>query len=132
MKKCGKCSKIKPLEDFHKNPTKKDGVQSMCKKCRKEYHRDHYLRNTNVYKAKANNHRKRNRDYIQDIKKQSICSSCSEDRWYVLDFHHLGDKEFDVSAMIAKASSLEKIKEEIEKCIVLCANCHRELHHNQL
>jgi hypothetical protein len=129
MKKCGKCGEIKPLKDFHKNPTKKDGVQSMCKDCRKEYHRDHYLKNTNVYKAKANNHRKRNRDYIRNFKKTQKCAECGENRWYVLDFHHFEDKKFNVSEMIVKASSLEKIKKEIEKCIILCANCHRELHY---
>jgi hypothetical protein len=56
------------------------------------------------------------------------CTKCSEKRWYVLDFHHLGDKDIDVSRMVNDSYSIKKIKEEIRKCIVLCANCHRELH----
>lgn len=43
------------------------------------------------------------------------------------DFYHLGDKEMDISSMIDRCSEEEIIKES-EKCILLCANCHR-IHH---
>ena len=49
----------------------------------------------------------------------------------VYDFHHLGDKEDSPSNLIAN-SSLERIAAEIEKCILLCANCHRIEHETQL
>lgn len=56
---------------------------------------------------------------------------CGDTRWYVLDFHHLRDKSFAISEVISKGVSLETIKSEIEKCITLCANCHRELHYKE-
>ena len=43
------------------------------------------------------------------------------------DFHHLGNKEADISSMIGKYSEAE-IEKEADKCILLCANCHR-IHH---
>lgn len=45
----------------------------------------------------------------------------------VYDFHHIGKKDKNPSALIANAS-VEKIAEEIEKCVLLCANCHRMEH----
>ena len=56
---------------------------------------------------------------------------CGEDRWYVLDFHHIGDKDFNISQKVQEGCSLDTIKKEIEKCIVLCANCHREVHYKE-
>jgi hypothetical protein len=49
----------------------------------------------------------------------------------VYDFHHVGDKDESPSYLIAN-SSVEKIAAEIEKCILLCANCHRIEHETQL
>jgi hypothetical protein len=49
----------------------------------------------------------------------------------VYDFHHVGEKDESPSYLIAN-SSLEKIAAEIEKCVLLCANCHRIEHETQL
>lgn len=47
------------------------------------------------------------------------------------DFHHIGKKEADPSHLIANAS-VEKIAQEIKKCVLLCANCHRTEHAKEL
>jgi hypothetical protein len=47
------------------------------------------------------------------------------------DFHHTGKKDGDPSHLIGNAS-IQKIAEEIEKCILLCANCHRTEHASEL
>ena len=49
----------------------------------------------------------------------------------VYDFHHVGEKDGNPSYLIAN-SSVEKIAEEIEKCVLLCANCHRMEHEREL
>lgn len=43
-----------------------------------------------------------------------------------LQFHHTDDKEFEISTY--RARSWERLLIEIEKCILLCANCHAEEH----
>lgn len=48
-----------------------------------------------------------------------------------LDFHHLKDKEFNISNEIRNLS-IENLKKEINKCVVLCSNCHRKLHYYDL
>jgi len=64
------------------------------------------------------------------IKLGGKCSKCGYNKSFcALDFHHnQGDKEGNVSRLI-KDFSKQKALKEIEKCILLCANCHRELHH---
>lgn len=53
------------------------------------------------------------------------CVDCGEDDVIVLEFDHLRDKTANVSALIAGASGVKRVFEEIAKCEVVCANCHR-------
>lgn len=54
---------------------------------------------------------------------------CGSTEIEILDFHHRipDDKSFNLSGS-ACAKSLETLRAEIEKCVVVCANCHRRLH----
>ena len=55
----------------------------------------------------------------------SICVDCGISYPpHILDFDHLHDKKFKISAA-HKSKSIETIKEEIAKCEIVCANCHR-------
>jgi len=60
----------------------------------------------------------------------SECEECGEDRHKCLQFHHpeKEEKTKNISEMVNDGFSLERIVEEIEKCEVLCANCHT-IHH---
>ena len=70
------------------------------------------------------------KEWYQEYRKDLHCEGCDEKRWYVLDFHHRDPekKEKEVTIMIHDGWSKKRIQEEINKCDVLCANCHRELH----
>lgn len=66
-------------------------------------------------------------EFVNSFKKE--CAVCHESEQCCLDFHHIdkSDKEFNIAE---KRGSLSKkaIEKEINKCVVLCANCHRKLH----
>lgn len=53
------------------------------------------------------------------------CVDCGESDVVVLEFDHLRDKVKDISRMCSDAWSVDAIKAEIDKCDVVCANCHR-------
>lgn len=64
--------------------------------------------------------------------KGSKCAICGYDKCIeALEFHHIdpNKKEFGIAAK-GYTRSFEKIKKELDKCVLLCANCHREIHSN--
>ena len=67
----------------------------------------------------------------EDYKKNLKCEKCSENHIATLDFHHKNkeDKEDQIPYLVRGGYSIERIKREINKCQVLCANCHRKEHH---
>ena len=73
--------------------------------------------------------RQKKRELIAQMKREAGCSRCGIDDPRVLDFHHkdADEKELAVSQLIARAS-WQAVLDEIARCTVLCANCHR-IHH---
>jgi hypothetical protein len=71
-------------------------------------------------------------EYIQNIKNQLCRADCGQRHPATLQFHHLNaeDKMFNIGDAIRDGISLDRIKKEIEKCIILCANCHAIRHFN--
>lgn len=70
--------------------------------------------------------RPRNKEYIKEYLRSHPCVDCGNSDIRVLDFDHVYDSKHKcVSTMAQNGSSLGKIKKEIEKCEVRCANCHR-------
>jgi hypothetical protein len=67
------------------------------------------------------------REYVYQYLLTHPCESCGEADPRVLEFHHTGDKEKAVSELVAGGYSIETIQAEIDKCSVLCSNCHRKL-----
>jgi len=65
--------------------------------------------------------------WLNDFKKRHGCSICGYKRCLTaLEFHHADKKRFNISGWIRVPPW--KIIEEIYKCVILCANCHAELH----
>lgn len=63
--------------------------------------------------------------------KGNKCSKCGYDKCPgALDFHHLENKEFNISNN-GITNSWAKVLKELDKCVILCANCHRELHYEE-
>lgn len=106
---------------------------------RREYEKNRMKnkRNTNQeFKEKTNqytrnNIKKRAKDRYDFINKfKDKCIHCGESRQICLDFHHTNPtkKEFNIIQMAHNGYSVDIILKELEKCVILCANCHRIEH----
>lgn len=141
--KCKYCkeSRFYCLDFHHKTPAKKKDTVSnlvrqgysiktilaeikkcdiICSNCHRKQHCNEYPYLTK--KAK----------YVLEVKQKSKCIKCGESNTECLDFHHIDDsnKEEGIGAMLRNTIyTLDIIKLEINKCIVLCSNCHREEHY---
>ncbi len=141
MKKCSNCRKNKLLENFYKRKTgpRVGQYYEKCKDCYKSRGRDYYFKNREKQLELA---KKRKQRYISERKKffeeikSKPCADCGRiySPW-VMDFDHRNGelKLGNVSKLaLRKFWSIARIKEEIEKCDLVCANCHRERTHSRL
>lgn len=126
MKTCSKCKQTKNKADFS---NKRGKLQTYCKECNKKYLKEHYQQNKLYYLEKNQNRRKEIREFIRDHKKKFSCD-CGESHVACLDFHHIDVKKKDISiaSTIGCGWSKDRLIKELEKCIVICSNCHRKLH----
>ena len=101
---------------------------------RREYQKLYHLKTWNKRKFKHGLlRRKREKglsDWLREYKKGIICEVCGENYAGCLDFHHKNPKEKDsaVSDLVARGYGRGTILKEIEKCVVLCKNCHVKIH----
>ena len=116
---CTKCGKELPLTDFHWRNKAKGIKRSECKYCHNDY---------------MNQKNAQNREIVHSLKQNSCCAKCGEKRWYVLDYHHINpENKIKTVAKLMVHSSTDTTLKEIDKCILLCKNCHAEFHYlNQL
>lgn len=114
MKKCSLCKKEKVLDFFYKHPHTKTRRASRCKECEK------------ISKNLLSTNRRKELVRLLGGK----CSTCGYKKCEAaLDFHHknAADKKFEI-ADVRRGVSFDRLKAEAMKCILLCANCHREFH----
>ncbi len=120
MKICKYCRLEKPDESFEicKITSEKTYYRQKCKDCK---------RTVRVTR------RKKTRKWLDDHKKNLACERCGFSDFRALEFHHSNDKEkdFNVADMIRSGSSIQTILKEIEKCEILCSNCHQIEHYEQ-
>lgn len=127
-KVCSMCGIEKPEECFS---WKKKNIRRLtyCKECKTIYNKQWYIKNKEKHKAMAKVNTDRRRVEVQqkikEIKEEFPCMDCGISYpYYVMDFDHLRDKEFNVSKK--NDYSWTRILTEIQKCDIVCSNCHRE------
>jgi len=131
---CSSCGALLPLTQFYWR-NKEAGIRhTICKRCHSAYRRQHYLENHEKYKAKARRWDKQHKAKCRKLAQKFVfeyllehpCVDCGETDPVVLEFDHVrGEKVASISYLVCAICSIEKIKEEIAKCEVRCANCHR-------
>ncbi len=99
-----------------------------AKKKNAEYQKKWFQNNKKVHYGRVRKRIERNSKWIQNYKKTQKCGRCGEDHPSTLDFHHRNNKEKEFPISKCRDYGLKRIKAEIAKCDVLCANCHRKLH----
>lgn len=114
----------------------------LCKYCLREYPESEFgvakttplkiyrrLKCKFCYYKSKNEFYNKQRMWLADYKNRQKCYICGNSDFRVLDFHHLVDKEFSIADQMYYHYSFDRLKEEVKKCMVLCANCHRVLHY---
>lgn len=132
MKFCTKCQTDKPKTEFYKSASKPDGYQGRCKACNKEGNIGWYAgSDTRRAKVKATREstKAKNKALVDRYKRRCGCRHCGENDPIVLDLHHVDPSGKDANPASLLGGSLEVLRAEIRKCIVLCSNCHRREHH---
>ena len=126
---CNKCGTEKAPEDFSFKDSGKSVKKKICKICHSAYRKQHYLQNKAKYIAKAVIWNNKQKDilmqYLFETLRRSQCVDCGEKDIVVLDFDHISDKKLGIAEMYRNRYSLQAIKDEIKKCVIRCANCHR-------
>ena len=105
-----------PIEEFGMRNSTTGTYRADCKQC----HRDTVMAGY-----------EKRKQWVSSIKEQCKCAKCGEKRSYLLDFHHLDPTQKDntIARLTSNSATRQRIQNEIDKCIVLCANCHREFHY---
>ncbi len=129
-KVCNVCKEEKPYSEYHKHKQCKDGVHATCKPCNLARSRKWYEENKERVRPVQNEKTKqkskdRKREWVE--KMGDKCQDCGQqfpDVCY--DFHRIGGKDANPSA--ALRWNRIRMEEELSKCVLLCANCHRLRH----
>lgn len=127
LKKCPKCGEEKPLDDFAKNSSKKDGRQANCRMCKKASDARYHAQNREAQKERNAKNRETAQAFVYDYLLLHPCVDCGESDPIILEFDHLDPlvKDGHLSSMTNNTTSVRTLLKEIDKCEVRCANCHR-------
>ena len=125
-----------------KDPEKRKAYKKAYDEKRKRYNQDWYIQNREMSIAQSCQYQKdhpeqrrrnarqrynRNRRFIVEYKLGNPCAVCGQSDPRCLDFHHLDPKKKTKPiSVLAISGSLENLQNEINKCEMLCANCHRK------
>lgn len=129
MEICGKCKNEKKVDQFNFKNKKLNIRSQTCRDCSKAALREHYRKNKTYYLEKAHKRNKKiideNQKFLLEYLASHPCVDCGEKDPIVLEFDHVKNKFENVSEMLKLKYSMKRLSEEINKCEVRCANCHR-------
>lgn len=126
MKQCSKCNKLVEDDFFNIKKRTKTKVlyHSYCKDCQAIYQKAYYEKAKAKFLAQTKSAKRTLKESV-NAKKLNPCTDCKKTYPpYVMDFDHIRDKVENVADMVSNGARL-KVEKELEKCELVCANCHR-------
>lgn len=98
-----------------------------------QYSRDYYTKNRTKILARVKRSKRDIKDKFAAYKTTLSCTKCGQNHPATLDFHHVEyhPNNKKVFKLVSDGHWWKRIEEELAKCIVLCANCHRIHHHEE-
>lgn len=129
-KVCPRCRTLKVASDFPTRSRTRPRPTAYCFPCQKEYSRGHYRahrieHNTRRY-ANTKAQRATRRSKMVEYLSNHPCVDCGEADPVVLEFDHVrGEKSGEIANLLRRQVAWERIIDELSKCEVRCANCHR-------
>lgn len=130
-KRCTKCGEVKSLSSFSWRNKARNKRQSWCKECFKKEDLFRYYDGPRKRQCReiTRAYRDKMKRLIDRYKVFCGCQACGYKRCSAaLDFHHPSGKDIPIGRALYHLGE-SRLKAEIRKCVVLCATCHRELHH---
>jgi hypothetical protein len=128
MRVCGRCKERKAPDEFAWRRKSRGQRDNYCRPCRAAYKQEHYARNKQRYIDSARRRTEKivseRTAYLVSFFREHPCVDCGEGDPLVLEFDHLGDKQFGIGRGM-RERPWQAVLAEIEKCEVVCANCHR-------
>jgi Stc1 domain len=129
MRACTKCGEVKPLDAFPPVRRGEPKLQTWCRDCFAEANARNYRKNHEREKARlvrqVAERRAEVHERIIGFLREHPCVDCGETDIVVLEFDHVAEKLDDISVYAGGGRSWARVKAEIDKCEVRCANCHR-------
>lgn len=123
---CSKCEETKLITDFALRRRQNATRRTECRTCHSLYTKNHYKEKTGLYKERNKIRRKEAQTFILSYLLNKECIECGNTDIRVLEFDHVrGSKIIEVSTMVGKCYSKEMILAEIDKCDLICRNCHQ-------
>jgi hypothetical protein len=128
LKTCTSCGTEKPYDQYITKKRNKDGVTAMCRECTLPRSRQQYKEKPEPQKKAVKERKSGHRARVTHYKVENPCADCQKFYpSYVMQFDHVrGIKKAGISQMISDGYSWNEIEEEIQKCELVCANCHAE------
>lgn len=128
MRVCTACQQAKDESDFYWQNIKMGKRATKCIPCTKIVRKASWASGSEReknYAAKARRVQAA-QDFLWSVLSLSSCVDCGEDDPLTLEFDHVsGVKKNDVSNMVSQNYGVDAIRSELEKCEIVCANCHR-------
>ena len=130
---CTNCHKTIHQGTITGRPIGKSRTERTTKMCNTHGETEHYKKKNGVWKCcKCNSEAVRkslnkSREKVFEYM-GSVCSICSTTNTYLMEFHHKTPKDKELCISDSMKLTWNKIQPELDKCIMVCGNCHREIH----